>query len=182
MIAQRAKDAPDRIAISFDHTSISYDELEARSTRLAQLLCQTGVKTEDLVALYVDRSAQMIVAMLAIMKAGAAYIPIDPNFPADRIAWILEDASQKLILTETALAEKLNQTTVPIQFLETLIAQTSDIHTDREPSVPVISPLNSAYVIFTSGSTGRPKGVQITHRALYNFLHSMQTLLNQSTF
>lgn len=175
LIAQRAKDAPDRIAISFDHTSISYGELEARSTRLAQLLCQTGVKTEDLVALYVDRSAQMIVAMLAIMKAGAAYIPIDPNFPADRIAWILEDASPKLILTETALAEKLNQTTVPIQFLETLIAQTSDIHTDREPSVPVISPLNSAYVIFTSGSTGRPKGVQITHRALYNFLHSMQT-------
>ncbi len=175
LIAQRAKDAPDRIAISFDHTSISYGELEARSTRLAQLLCQTGVKTEDLVALYVDRSAQMIVAMLAIMKAGAAYIPIDPNFPADRIAWILEDASPKLILTETALAKKLNQTTVPIQFLETLIAQTSDIHTDREPSVPVISPLNSAYVIFTSGSTGRPKGVQITHRALYNFLHSMQT-------
>ena len=175
LIADRAKDAPDRIAITFAHDSISYGELEARSTRLAELLRLSGVTTEDLVALYVDRSAPMIVAMLAIMKAGAAYIPIDPNFPADRIAWILEDASPKLILTETALAKKLNQTSVPIQFLDALIAQTSNASSDGERSAPTIYPLNTAYVIFTSGSTGRPKGVQVTHRALYNFLHSMQS-------
>ena len=175
LIADRAKDAPDRIAITFAHDSISYGELEARSTRFAELLRLSGVTTEDLVALYVDRSAPMIVAMLAIMKAGAAYIPIDPNFPADRIAWILEDASPKLILTETALAKKLNQTSVPIQFLDALIAQTSNASSDGERSAPTIYPLNTAYVIFTSGSTGRPKGVQVTHRALYNFLHSMQS-------
>ena len=175
LIADRAKDAPDRIAITFAHDSISYGELEARSTRFAELLRLSGVTTEDLVALYVDRSAPMIVAMLAIMKAGAAYIPIDPNFPADRIAWILEDASPKLILTETALAKKLNQTSVPIQFLDALIAQTSNASSGGERSAPTIYPLNTAYVIFTSGSTGRPKGVQVTHRALYNFLHSMQS-------
>lgn len=174
LIAQRARSAPDRIAITFGHDSISFGELEARSTQLAQLLRQAGVLTEDLVALYVDRSAQMIVAMLAIMKAGAAYIPIDPNFPADRIAWILEDASPKLILTEAALAKKLNKTSLPIQLLETLITQTSNSALDLTYATPSISPLNIAYVIFTSGSTGRPKGVQVTHRALYNFLHSMQ--------
>ncbi len=174
LIAERAKEAPDRIAITFAHDSISYGELEVRSTRFAQLLRSAGVVTEDLVALYVERSAQMIVAMLAIMKAGGAYIPIDPNFPADRIAWILEDAKPKLIVTETALAKTLNQTSVPIQILDTLIAQTSNLRADLEHSVPSLSSLNTAYVIFTSGSTGRPKGVQVTHRALYNFLHSMQ--------
>lgn len=175
LIADRANEAPDRIAITFDHDSISYGELEARSTRLAHLLRLSGVATEDLVALYVDRSAQMVVAMLAIMKAGAAYIPIDPNFPADRITWILEDATPKLILTEATLVKKLNQTTVPIHFLDALIAQSSNESSVRERSTPPISPLNIAYVIFTSGSTGRPKGVQVTHRALYNFLHSMQS-------
>ena len=175
LIAERAKNAPDRIAITFAHDSISYGELEACSTRLAQRLRLGGVNTEDLVALYVDRSAHMIVAMLAIMKAGAAYIPIDPNFPADRIAWILEDASPKLILTEVALAKKLNQTSVPIQFLDALIAQSAQALSDCERLAPKIFPLHTAYVIFTSGSTGRPKGVQVTHRALYNFLQSMQS-------
>ena len=175
LIAERAKEAPDRIAITFAHNSVSYGELEIRSTRLAQRLRLSGVTTEDLIALYVDRSAHMIVAMLAIMKAGAAYIPIDPNFPADRIAWILEDANPKLILTETVLATKLKRTSVPIQFLDSLIAQSGTSQSDYEHSAPTLSPLNTAYVIFTSGSTGRPKGVQVTHHALYNFLHSMQS-------
>ena len=176
LIEQRAKRSADRIAITFDHDSISYGELDARSTHLAKILRSSGVGAEDLVALYLERSAQMIVAMLAVMKAGAAYIPIDPNFPTDRIAWILEDACPKLILTEAALAKKLNTPPQPIRLLEALIAQTNSALTEADGLVPLplIYPLSTAYVIFTSGSTGRPKGVQVTHRALYNFLQSMQ--------
>lgn len=190
LIEQRAKRTPDRIAITFGQESIGYGDLEQRSTQLAKILRASGVVAEDLVALYLDRSAQMIVAMLAVMKAGAAYIPIDPNFPADRIAWILEDACPKLILTETALSKKLDTTAQPIQLLDVLIAQTScvlidvgvstllntaQINVDVSTPLPLIHPLSAAYVIFTSGSTGRPKGVQVTHRALYNFLQSMQS-------
>lgn len=190
LIEQRAKSTADRIAITYGHESISYGDLDDRSTKLAKILRISGVVAEDLVALYLDRSPQMIVAMLAVMKAGAAYIPIDPNFPADRIAWILEDACPKLILTETALSKKLNTNTQPIRLLDTLIAQTSSvqigvdvstslnstqINLDVSTPLPLIHPLSAAYVIFTSGSTGRPKGVQVTHRALYNFLQSMQS-------
>lgn len=190
LIAQRAQRSADRIAITFGHESISYGNLDKRSTQLAQILRHEGVIAEDLVALYLDRSAEMIVAMLAVMKAGASYIPIDPNFPADRIAWILEDACPKLILTETTLLKKLNTTTQSIRLLGTLLAQTNraqidvdvsapinsaQINIDVSTPLPLIHPLSAAYVIFTSGSTGRPKGVQVTHRALCNFLQSMQS-------
>jgi amino acid adenylation domain-containing protein len=157
---------PDAVAISHHGQKISYRELDQRANALAHALAARGVATGDLVGLFVKRSAEMMVALLGILKAGAAYIPLDPAYPADRIAFMLEDSNASLVVSQRALAALL-----PAHKAAPLLLD--DVPFNDQPLMRQAGPESTAYVIYTSGSTGRPKGVLLPHRAVVNFLASM---------
>ncbi|WP_436800659.1 amino acid adenylation domain-containing protein, partial [Streptomyces syringium] len=163
---------PDATAVVFEGESLSYAELDARANRLAHELVARGVAGGDFVAVAAPRSLELMVALYAVVKAGAAYVPVDPDYPAERIGWILEDARPALVLTTVEVAPALPKTGVP-----TLLLDTADgIAADRPDTAPgrVLPENAAAYVIFTSGSTGRPKGVVIGHEGIHNRLEWMQ--------
>ncbi|MFF2044616.1 amino acid adenylation domain-containing protein [Kitasatospora sp. NPDC058170] len=162
---------PDAVAVLAGDTSLSYAELNTRANRLARRLTGLGAGPERLVALALPRSAEAVVALLAVLKAGAAYLPIDPALPAERIRLMLDDARPALLLTDTATAGPLPDTGVPrVDLTEATAAAAALDGTDRtDPPQPG----HPAYTLYTSGSTGRPKGVVIEHRALLNLLLAM---------
>ncbi|MEV7548727.1 amino acid adenylation domain-containing protein [Amycolatopsis sp. NPDC089917] len=137
---------PDAIAVTDEHTSLTYAELDAQAGGLARMLAERGVGAESIVALALPRSARLIVAMLAVHKAGGAYLPIDPGHPAERIAGVLDEARPALVLTPDDLED-----------LRDL---------DGDGTEVAVRPGNAAYVIYTSGSTGRPKGVVVEHESV----------------
>ena len=149
---------PDAVAVTFEGEEVSYRELDRRSNQLAHHLRDLGVQAEMRVGLFLERSVEMIVAILATLKAGAAYVPLEVTLPPERIAFMIEDADCAHVLTETRLAEQLPVSPARIVTVDTDISDPNDgpLHT-------VIDPQNAAYVIYTSGSTGRPKGVVVTH-------------------
>ncbi|MER5363386.1 amino acid adenylation domain-containing protein, partial [Streptomyces sp. NPDC002785] len=161
---------PDAVAVTFEGVELSYAELDARTNRLARLLISRGVGPESLVAVSMDRSADLVVALLAVQKAGGAYVPIDPEYPADRIAYMLRDAGPVLALTSVAagadlsLVPGLEQVVVDDpQSVSALRALDAGAVEDSERRGHLL-PSHAAYVIYTSGSTGRPKGVAVPHR------------------
>jgi len=165
---------PDRIALSFTDQSLSYRQLYQRVRQLASALQMLGVGPEVLVALCVERSVDMVVGLLGIMRAGGAYIPLDPGYPPERLACVLDDARPLLLLTQERLEASLPASGARVICLDRDREMLADL-AQQNPYGPVPpAGSNAAYVIFTSGSTGRPKGVQIQHRALLNFLVSMQ--------
>ena len=175
LFEQHAKNTPDRTAIIFGQEQITYGELNLRASQLASYLHQRGSGNEVLIGLCLDRSINLIIGILGILKSGGAYIPIDPAYPLNRIEGMIEAAKLDLILTESSVASILNAKS------ENLIQIDSDwgeIQSANTTNFLYTSPDQLidrlAYVIFTSGSTGKPKGVQISHRALYNFLETMQ--------
>ena len=168
----QAMRTPDRVAVSVGALSLTYAELDGRANRLARHLQALGVGPDALVGLCVRRSPQMLVGLLGVLKAGAAYVPLDPNFPAERLAYMVADSGLGILVTEEALLPELPTHQAQIVCLDrdhaTLAAEADT------PPPCAATPANLAYVIYTSGSTGRPKGVQIEHRALVNFLDSMR--------
>ncbi|MFD8980644.1 amino acid adenylation domain-containing protein [Streptomyces sp. NPDC059564] len=154
-VSRQARATPRALAVAGEDGSLTYGELEARANRLAHWLTGRGVRPESLVAVRLPRSTDLVVALLAVLKTGAAYLPIDPDHPGSRIDYILQDARPALVLDAGALAG----------------ADLSGCP-DSAPAVRV-SPQNTAYVIYTSGSTGNPKGVAIPRGALANFLATM---------
>ncbi|MCL6588800.1 MAG: amino acid adenylation domain-containing protein [Firmicutes bacterium] len=166
---------PGAIAVAAESGHLTYGELNRRANQLAHYLRSMLAKPEVVVGVYLDRSPLMTVGLLAIHKAGAAYLPLDPIFPKSRIEYMLEDAQAPLILTQTSLLETLPETKATLICLDAaedvLAAQP-----DQNPELAV-GPNQLAYLIYTSGSTGAPKGVQIEHAALANFLLSMKGLI-----
>ncbi len=163
---------PDRIAISFNGETLTYGQLNRRSNQLAYHLQTLGVGPERLVALCVDRSLEMVVGLLGIMKSGGAYIPLDSAYPRERQARVLDDACPTVLLTQEYILATLPETDANVVCLD---RDWEDVIASNEGRVRLLAtPEHAAYVIYTSGSTGRPKGVQVTHRALMNFLVSMQ--------
>ncbi|MET8846269.1 amino acid adenylation domain-containing protein [Amycolatopsis sp. NPDC004625] len=158
MFARRVAEAPDAVALVFEDVELSYAEVNARANRLAHLLLSRGAGPERVVALAVPRSVDMIVAELAVLKAGAAYLPIDVDYPGDRIAYMAGDAAPVCVVTTADIEAKL-PASLPRVFLEdpALAGMSTE-----DPSV-VVRPENAAYVIYTSGSSGRPKGVVLQH-------------------
>ena len=149
LFVEQVKRRPDNIAVVFENTELTYQELDALSNQLANyLLTIDDIEVEDLIGVQLERSEWLIISLLAVMKTGAAYVPIDPNYPEQRIAYIKEDTSCKLVIDDTLLD----------QFKEEDIVSTL-------PKVD-LSPNNLAYVIYTSGSTGSPKGVMIEHKSV----------------
>ncbi|MFK3985733.1 amino acid adenylation domain-containing protein [Micromonospora sp. NPDC050397] len=169
---------PDATAVVFEDVRLSYVDLNARANRLARLMADRGTGPESLVAVLLERSADLVVALLAVLKTGAAYLPVDPDQPADRITRLLADAGVALLLTTGAL-NPANDVQVPCLVLDDpeLTAalgrlSPADVEDgDRTRRLLVDHP---AYVIYTSGSTGRPKGVTVAHRGLVNRLAWMQ--------
>ncbi|MEU8389535.1 amino acid adenylation domain-containing protein [Micromonospora sp. NPDC048843] len=166
LFERQAARTPDRIAVTGPRDEATYAELNARADRLARLLAARGVRREDRIALALPRSPDFAVAVLGVLKAGAAYVPVDLNYPAERIAYLLNDAAPKLVLTTTELAGSVPSG--PAEVLALNAAQTRAALA-AQPSGPASVPLRldqAAYVIYTSGSTGRPKGVVVTHRGI----------------
>ncbi|GGT00027.1 non-ribosomal peptide synthetase [Streptomyces cinerochromogenes] len=174
LFEERVRAAPQAVAVEFGPVSLSYGELNARANRLARHLVGLGVGPERLVAVALPRSVRWLVATLAVLKAGGAYLPVDPAYPADRIAYMLTDATPACVLTDTATAPALPGTTAPLVLLDDTApagapepahpADAADL-TDAERTAP-LRPESPAYVIYTSGSTGRPKGVVVTHTGI----------------
>ncbi|SNT45959.1 non-ribosomal peptide synthetase [Actinacidiphila glaucinigra] len=164
---------PDATAVVFEDTELSYAELNTRANRLARVLIDRGVRPEDVVALALPRSIDLVVAILAVMKAGGAYLPIDPRYPADRIAYMLTDARPAVLITGQAAQDELPPTDVVHLSLEDaglredLAGRPGHDVTDAERRGPLLLG-HPAYVIYTSGSTGTPKGVLVTHRGVPN--------------
>ncbi len=148
-------------ALIFDDQKTTYQELNAQANRLAHLLLQKGVKPDQLVGIYMERSPQLIVAILAVLKAGGAYLPIDPVYPPERVQFMLEDAEAKIILTQSSLRDRLTLSGQEALLLDALEDKLKEFP-DENPQTPV-RPDNLIYVIYTSGSTGKPKGTLITH-------------------
>jgi amino acid adenylation domain-containing protein len=168
--AQAAR-TPNATAVSFGDESLTYGELERRANQLARYLIHLGAKPDSLVAICVERSLDMIVGLLGILKAGAAYVPVDPAYPQDRIAYMLENSEAALIVTQSQLTTNLPQSGAKFVCLDSDWPEIAK----QSPASPALTldPENRAYVIFTSGSTGKPKGVEIPHGAVVNFLTTM---------
>ncbi|MGW2569637.1 non-ribosomal peptide synthetase [Streptomyces sp. NPDC001537] len=167
LFERQAAQRTDAVAVTCDGTTLSYGELNARANRLARHLVAQGVGPESLVGICLERSAELVVALLAVLKAGGAYLPIDPDSPADRIAYIVQDAQPVLLVTTStnATAQDLahDLPLVHLDRAEAFAEQPAADLTDTERPA-ALRPEHPAYVIYTSGSTGRPKGVLIPHR------------------
>ncbi|KAM3090806.1 amino acid adenylation domain-containing protein [Phormidesmis sp. 146-12] len=161
---------PDKIAITFNDRSLTYQALNQKANQLAHYLKTLGVKPESLVGVCLERSPEMLVALLAILKAGGAYVPLDPNYPLDRLAFVIQDTQLAILLTQKDLLDRLPQSQTQIICLD----QTWTTAHSFENLPCTVTAKNLAYTIYTSGSTGNPKGVQITHHAAVNFLNSMR--------
>ncbi|MFD7257551.1 amino acid adenylation domain-containing protein [Streptomyces sp. NPDC059874] len=176
LLEDQAGQTPDAEALRFEGSSLTYRELHARADRLAHALRARGVGPESTVALAVPRSEELVTGLLAVLKTGAAYVPVDPDYPADRIRHMLDDARPALLLTTAETAVRLpSGLDAPLLVLD--VDDTADLLA-AQPAGPVGGPApagdHPAYVIYTSGSTGRPKGVPVSHRAIVNRLLWMQ--------
>lgn len=173
LIDEQIQRTPDAVAAVFDDQQLTYGELGKRADLLACYLQSLGVGRNTLVAICMSRSLDMLVGLLGIMKAGAAYLPLDPSFPPERLAFMVEDARPLLLLTEQKLRNHLGAQQARVVCMDELPESVwqgrgAPAHASGRQSDDL------AYVLYTSGSTGRPKGVEIQHRALVNFMVSMQ--------
>ncbi|MBJ9978490.1 amino acid adenylation domain-containing protein, partial [Pseudomonas sp. S75] len=162
---------PDQVAVVCTGQTCTYAELNARANRLARYLRAQGVGPDSLVAVFVDRSIEMMVAILGTLKAGGAYCPVDPSYPLERIAYMLEDAAPKVILTQERHRAALPANLPPILVLDTQWASVESYAADDLADLPSLTmPDHLAYVIYTSGSTGKPKGAGVHHQGVVNLL------------
>ncbi|MFD8008536.1 amino acid adenylation domain-containing protein [Streptomyces mirabilis] len=161
---------PQAVAVAGDGVELSYAELDARASRLANLLAGRGIGPESVVAVCMERGVDLVVSLLAVLKAGGAYLPVDPGYPADRIAYVLRDANVALVLSSTASASVLPDSHAPVLLVDepSVVAESAEL--DGRVPTGALSPEHPAYVIYTSGSTGVPKGVAITHAGAVNLL------------
>ncbi|MYQ96758.1 non-ribosomal peptide synthetase [Streptomyces sp. SID4946] len=178
LFEQQVARTPDAVAVVFEGVELSYREVNERANQLARLLLEQGAGPERFVAVTLPRSADLVVALLAVLKTGAAYVPIDPDYPTDRITHILDDAHPMAVITVEDSGVEPPADTARIVLdgpatQEALDAQASGDLAEAERLAPLQADA-PAYVIYTSGSTGRPKGVLVEHRALVNFLLAMQ--------
>jgi nonribosomal peptide synthetase DhbF len=170
LFEQQVDRSPDTVALMFEDTSLSYHELNIRANRLAHHLIKSGIGPESIVALALERSGETVSSILGILKAGAAYLPLDPQYPAARLSVMIQDAKPVCILTKASIAARLPNH-IPHLMLDDPLTQVAlDRSSIKNPTdqdrIRPLTPLNSAYVIYTSGSTGAPKGIVISHTGI----------------
>ena len=165
LIAERAARTPDAVAVECGADRFTYGQLMTRSAAIAGHLRRLGAGPGDLVGVAVPRGVDLLATLLGVHRAGAAYVPLDPEHPTDRLSYVLSDAGVRALVTSGA----------PLDAGQTPVVRLDDIRPTADPTpLPPVGLDDPAYVIYTSGSTGRPKGVAVTHRALTNFLWSMR--------
>ncbi|HWX87940.1 MAG TPA: amino acid adenylation domain-containing protein, partial [Solirubrobacteraceae bacterium] len=176
LFERQAAKTPDHIALVFEDRELTYAQLEARTNRLAWRLIADGIGPEDIVAICLERSLEMVVAILATLKAGAAYLPLDPDYPLERLEFMIQDARPKRLLTSCDLGGRLpaGQHGVSLWLdtpavAEDLAGFPASAPTDADRTIP-LRPHHPAYLIYTSGSTGTPKGVMITQRSIAHYI------------
>ncbi|WP_163871168.1 AMP-binding protein, partial [Myxococcus eversor] len=165
LFSAQASRTPEALAAVSDSGSLTYGQLEARSSRLASHLASLGVKPGTLVALCMERSLELPVALLGILKAGAAYVPLDPSYPRERLTFMLRDSAAPVLLTQHSLRSLLPDGPAVI-----CIDAQEDAFSGTASPASVSGAEHPAYVIYTSGSTGQPKGTVVSHRALANHM------------
>ncbi|MGA4403099.1 amino acid adenylation domain-containing protein, partial [Ralstonia nicotianae] len=156
---------PEAIAVVHEGQQVSYAELNARANRVAHALRRLGVGPDARVGLCAERSVELVIGLLGILKAGGGYVPLDPSYPQDRLAYMLEDSAPVAVLAQSNTREQLGALSVPVLDLDGPLEEA-----EHDPQVTGLEPHHLAYVIYTSGSTGRPKGVVVEHRNTVNFL------------
>ncbi|WP_309475906.1 non-ribosomal peptide synthetase [Pseudomonas sp. B21-028] len=171
LFEEQVQRTPEAMAVLHGDVRLSYRELNQRANQLAHHLRDSGVKPDSRVAICVERGPEMIIGLLAILKAGAGYVPLDPAYPAERLALLLEDSEPVAVLVQEATRERLADASVPIINLDDTMPQQ---HSVFNPQVPELTPAHLAYVIYTSGSTGLPKGVQVEHRNVARLFSATQ--------
>ncbi|HWB39716.1 MAG TPA: amino acid adenylation domain-containing protein, partial [Gemmatimonadales bacterium] len=171
LVETQARRTPDATAVVCDGEEISYRELNRRANRLAHRLKAAGVGPESLVGIYLERSVEMVIGLLGTLKAGGAYLPLDPSYPRERLAFMLADAGARVVLTQRRLLESLPTHAAQVVCLDP-DQETPDQESEAGPATTVTGE-NLAYVIYTSGSTGRPKGVQVVHASVVNCLEAL---------
>uniref|UniRef100_UPI00046B0577 non-ribosomal peptide synthetase n=1 Tax=Caldalkalibacillus mannanilyticus TaxID=1418 RepID=UPI00046B0577 len=159
--------SPDAIAVIFDDEKWTYRELNDRANQLAHTLRANGIQAEQLVGLMVERSFHMIVGMLAILKAGGAYVPIDPEYPEERVRYMLQDSGAQILLTQSELVHHIS-----FEGKTILLENQDQYHDDRSNLEYQYNPNHLAYVIYTSGTTGNPKGVMVEHANLVDYVQT----------
>jgi len=169
----RVQHNPDAIAVSYQDWQLSYGELNALANQMAHHLIAEGIGVDDRVAICAERSLEMIVGLLAILKAGAGYVPLDPAYPDERLAYMLQDSTPKVLLTQQHLCERFAREPVSVWLLDPHLraAQGIEAQAWHNPQVDGLNTESLAYVIYTSGSTGQPKGVAMPHGPLINLMH-----------
>jgi amino acid adenylation domain-containing protein len=176
LIEEQAEKTPHAVAVVFEEDRLSYTELNQRANQLAHYLRELGVRPDDRVAICVERSLEMIVALLAVLKAGGAYVPLDPTYPVERLRFMLRDSEPVAVLTQAHLRDILVDLVDASRVIDMGDGRPwkNQPLTDPESAVAGLTTKNLAYVIYTSGSTGTPKGVMVEHGSLTNFVCSMQ--------
>ncbi len=176
LFERQADRVPNAVAVDLDGVKLTYAELEARANQLAHYLKARGVGPEDVVGLHIPRSLELMVAVLGVLKAGAAYVPIDPQYPRERLEHMVTDSKAKMLLVHESVTEPLD-----LFSGESIPFPRADAPWSALPTSSVdsgVRPENLAYLLYTSGSTGRPKGVEVSHKPVINFLSSMQRLFD----
>jgi len=171
-----AKRYPQRTAITFGKVQMTYSQLLSEADRLARYLSGCGVKNESLVGVFMERTPEAVIALIAVTKAGGAYLPIDPLYPSERVRFVLEDANPIVVLTVEALCDKL-----PLNYAKAICIDRMTAEESSAIDLGIYAPArpnNLAYVIYTSGSTGQPKGVMVTHANVVRLLSSTTKWFN----
>ena len=172
MFEGQVERTPDAVALSMGREALRYGDLNARANQLARYLRTLDVRPGVVVGICLERSLEMVIALMAVLKAGGAYVPLDPEYPRDRLRFMAEDAAVAIVLTSEGLSDRFDSRACRILCLDReqkRIAQEVDHNLP-----PTATSQDLAYILYTSGSTGQPKGVEIPHRALVNFLCSMR--------
>ncbi len=170
-VEKQSQRTPDAVAVVFGDSTLTYQELDKQSNQVARYLQDEGISSGDLVGVCLERSQQMLVVLLGIWKAGAGYVPMDPAYPTERLAYMCEQSQLKLVITQSELVDRVaafEKPTLSIDQADTVKSQSD------KPVACTVAAEDTAYVIYTSGSTGKPKGVQVPHGAVLNFLFSMR--------
>jgi amino acid adenylation domain-containing protein len=175
LIEQRATESPDTVALICRDCHLTYAQLNARATRVASHLRKLGVGPETLVGICVERSLEMVIGLLGILKSGGAYVPLDPTYPKERLALMVEDSKPLVLITQSILLDLLPQTGSRIVCLDSFEGGAHPRGDDHASRIPHHASL--AYVIYTSGSTGKPKGVMVEHGNVLNFFTAMDACI-----
>ncbi|MBU3166295.1 non-ribosomal peptide synthetase, partial [Clostridium estertheticum] len=167
LFEKQVEKTPDNIAVVFEDKKLTYKELNERANSLARNLRKKGVGADAIVAIMAERSLEMIVGMLGVLKAGGAYLPIDPEYPEDRIKYMLENSKTKILLTQDKFKKKLSN-----EDIDTCDLNSEELYKEDTANLSKTTKGNNlAYIIYTSGTTGNPKGVMVTHGGLVNYIY-----------